>query len=144
MAYVLAFVSGLLLALMIYFNGLLSSTTTFYWGNVIFHGIGLLLFSLALMTKGPTQLSTLEKDFDQGIISIALPGFLGALTIILSNIVIMNIGVTLLVGISLLGQMATSMMIDSKGLLGKEKKNIHLAQIGGSGLILTGVWLLLG
>lgn len=143
MSYILALISGVLLSLMIYFNGLLSASTSFYWGNIIFQGIGLFIFSFILIIKGKSQSHSLQKDLKHGLVALALPGLLGAFTIILSNIVIINIGVTLMVGISLLGQMTTSMIIDANGFLGKDKKNISWAQISGSGLMLLGLWLLL-
>jgi len=143
MSYILALISGVLLALMIYFNGLLSTSTSFYWGNVIFQGIGLFIFSFILIIKGKSHSHILQNDLKYGFIALALPGLLGAFTIILSNIVIINIGVTLMVGISLLGQMITSMIIDANGFLGKDKKSISWAQISGSGLMLLGLWLLL-
>jgi len=143
MYYLLAIVTGLLLAIMVYFNGLLGASTTIYVGSVIFHAVGLFIFGFTLLLIGKTQNLRYKESIKPSLLALILPGVLGSFTIVLSNIALVQIGVTLMVGISLIGQVVTSMIIDTCGYLGKEKSSLTIPQGVGTGLMLSGVWLLL-
>ncbi len=144
MPYILAVLSGLLLSLMVYFNGQLGASTTFYWGSVLFHCIGLFFFSLTLSFTTKSKKVLFTNDFKDGAFFIVLPGILSAFTIVLSNLSLTHLGVTLMVGISLLGQVITSLLIDAMGILGKQKSLPNLNQWMGTALLFLGLWIFMG
>lgn len=140
MSYSTAYLTGLLLALMVSFNGLLSNSTSAYFSSFVFNAIGLICFSLLLLTP----LNRKQRDpKKQRVIWLLIPGFLGAITILLSNATVVQLGVTLMVGISLLGQVITSLFVDGLGLMGKEKVKISYKQLIGIAIMFVGVALLL-
>ncbi|MBF4695415.1 DMT family transporter [Fusibacter ferrireducens] len=139
MAYSSAYITGLLLALMVSFNGMLSNYTSTYFSSFIFNAIGLILFAILLLR--PSKLSS--GHMKPRLFWLLLPGALSALTIVMSNITVAQLGITIMVGISLLGQVLTSLVIDGLGLLGKPKTKITLKQIIGICIIFVGVYLLL-
>ncbi len=140
MSYSTAYLTGLLLALMVSFNGLLSNSTSAYFSSFIFNAIGLICFSFLLLTPLNRKNKVRSK---QKIVWLLVPGFLGAITILLSNATVVQLGVTLMVGISLLGQVITSLFVDGFGLMGKEKVKISYKQMIGIVIMFVGVALLL-
>ncbi|HAS73847.1 MAG TPA: hypothetical protein DCS67_06860 [Clostridiales bacterium UBA8960] len=133
MAKILAYVTGLILSIMVTFNGLLSSFTSTYLSNVIYHAIGLFFFGLLML-----MLSRKTSKIKFRWIYL-VPGFLGSLTIILNNVVLNAIGVTMMITFTLVGQVITSLMIDRWGLLGKESVKIHTKQWFGVGIMILGL-----
>ncbi len=138
MPYSSAYATGLLLALMVFFNSLLASVTSIYVGSFFFNFIGFLFFSLCLILGVNVPARGKKSPYH-----LIVPGILGALTIVLSNLTVAEIGVALMVGISLLGQMITSLFIDGFGLLGKEKTPITVKQLISLFIIAIGVYFLL-
>lgn len=144
MPYVFALTTGFLLALMVFLNGQLSTISSTHTANILFHGIGLLIFCGILIIVVKKQPHSFLKEWKEAPLSLVIPGFLSAATILLSNLVLQHLSVSLLVGISLLGQILTSTVIDTLGLLGKEKTPLTWHQWLGSASMFIGVWLLLG
>lgn len=114
MAKFLAYFTGLVLSIMVTFNGLLSDATSAYVSNVIYHGIGLFFFGIVWFA-----LSKRTKKVPFRLVYL-VPGFLGSITIVLNNVVLNAIGVTMMIAFTLVGQVVTSLIIDHWGLLGKE------------------------
>lgn len=139
MAYSSAYITGLLLALMVSFNGMLSNYTSTYFSSFIFNAIGLIIFSLLLLR--PRKLNSNHSK--PTLFWLLIPGALSALTIVMSNTTVAQLGITIMIGISLLGQVLTSLVIDGFGLMGKPKIKISFKQIIGIGVIFIGVYLLL-
>lgn len=133
----IAYFTGLILSLMIYFNGQLSMVTTTYLSNVVYHGIGVVFFGIILFVFGRNKISTPFKWH------YILPGVMGSLTIIINNFVMVEIGVTLMIALTMLGQVVTSLIIDQFGLLGKAVSKIHYKQWIGVGVMSMGLWIML-
>lgn len=131
----LAFLTGFLLSLMLYFNGLLSDTTTLFYGSLFFHGFGTLIYLALTYLIFPRKKTTWYPKY-------MVPGLLNAIVIMGSAFAITNLGVTAFVSISLLGQLTASLIIDGFGLLGKEKSTIKKRQLIGLFVICVGVYLL--
>ena len=103
MAKLLAYFTGLVLSLMVTFNGLLSGFTSAYMSNVVYHAFGLVFFGIFLL------LLRQQRDYGGTFKWYYLvPGFLGSLTIILNNVVLNVIGVTMMIAFTLVGQVITS------------------------------------
>ncbi|MDK2867248.1 MAG: bacterial/archaeal transporter family-2 protein [Clostridiales bacterium] len=133
----LALFTGALLALMVYFNGQTAAETGAAFANLFFQGFGLLFFSIVLWFKSHSlPIKRLQLQF-------IVPGIMSALTVLLSNTVIGPLGIALMVGISLFGQVSASMIIDQFGLLGKAKQPVTKDQGIGFILIAAGLGLFL-
>lgn len=133
MAKLSAYFTGLILSVMVTFNGLLSRQTSTTLSNVIYHGIGLLFFGLLMLLLN----SKMDRFKFKWIYLI--PGFLGSLTIILNNVVLNAIGVTLMISFTLVGQVITSLVIDEWGLLGKPAVKTESRQWLGVGIMIVGL-----
>jgi transporter family-2 protein len=68
-------------------------------------------------------------------------GLLGAFYVASSTVVAANLGATTLLGLALLGQLSTALVIDHYGWLGLPENPVTLARIGGVALVSLGVWL---
>ena len=68
-------------------------------------------------------------------------GLLGAFYVASSTVVAANLGATRLLGLALLGQLSTALVIDHYGWLGLPENPVTLARIGGVALVALGVWL---
>lgn len=133
MAKLLAYITGLILALMMTFNGLLSEFTNAYLSNVVYHAFGFVCFGLILVFTRNQLKSDAFKWY------YLIPGFLGSITIILNNVVLNVIGVTMLVAFMLVGQVVTSIVIDQFGLLGKTVSKSTPKQWLGVGIMSVGL-----
>jgi len=133
MAKLLAYFTGLVLSLMVTFNGLLSGFTSAYLSNVVYHAFGLVFFGIFLcLLKKQTTTGAFKWYY-------LVPGFLGSLTIILNNIVLNVLGVTLMIAFTLVGQVITSLVIDHWGLLGKSISRSTRKQWFGVGIMIIGL-----
>jgi len=132
----LAFFTGMMLAVMVFFNGQMSQQTNVAFSNLFFQLFGLIFFSLFLMVK--------NKRLPSGNMRLAfiLPGVLSSLTVLMSNIVVQKLGVAVMVGTSLLGQVTASMLIDQFGLLGKARHPVKKSQFIGYLVITVGLILM--
>jgi transporter family-2 protein len=132
----LAFFTGMMLAVMVYFNGQMSQQTTVAFANLFFQLFGLLFFTVLLLVKK----GRLPSGYRHW--AFLLPGVLSSLTVLMSNIVVLKLGVAIMVGTSLLGQVTASMLIDQFGLLGKAKHPIKKSQFIGYLVITLGLILM--
>lgn len=133
MAYSIAFITGIFIAGMVYINGILGSQTTPYLSNLIFHSIGLMVFTLFILFSPQNKIPPWRW-------ALFIPGLMGTFTVVFNNWVVPHIGVSLTVALALLGQMITSITIDHFGLFNRKIKKINLYQ--SFGLIIVGLGLL--
>ena len=68
-------------------------------------------------------------------------GLLGAFYVASSTVVAANLGATTLLGLALLGQLSTALVIDHYGWLGLPENPVTLARICGVALVALGVWM---
>lgn len=69
-------------------------------------------------------------------------GLLGAFYVATSTVVAADLGATTLLGLALLGQLATALVIDHFGWLGLPVNPITWSRIAGVALLGAGVWLI--
>lgn len=130
----LGIITGIILAIMLFFNGMLASITGPYMSTLIFHVIGLVIIMIiSIVTKN--KISDLRKI----PVLFLLPGVLSVLTIQLNNICIPKIGITLVVGISLFGQLVMSNIVDHFGLFGMPINKFKKEKIIGFSIISFGI-----
>ncbi len=130
----LALANGVILAIMVFFNGMLSVITGPYLSTLIYHLLGfILIFILSLIKKN--RLSNLKKL----PIIFFLPGILGVITILLNNIAIPHIGVTLAVGAGLFGQLLISALVEHFGLFEMPVNRLSKKKVLGFFIISLGI-----
>jgi len=132
-----ALITGMLLAVMVYFNGQLSEASSPAISNAIFQGIGLVVFTIALIL----QKKSLKMHYFT--FPFLIPGILSCFTVLISNTVVTVLGVSTMIGLSLFGQVSASLIIDQLGLLGKPKNPVNKSQLTGLVFIAVGLILML-
>ncbi|ACA45456.1 DMT family transporter [Clostridium botulinum] len=130
----LAVLNGILLAIMIFLNGVLSEKIGLYLSTLIYHVLGLLLILLVSIVR-KNKLPKLNKI----PVILFLPGILSVLVIFLNNLSSSKIGITLTAGMGLLGQLVISALIDHFGLFGVQVNKMRKEKILSFSLIITGL-----
>ncbi len=130
----LALINGVILAIMIFLNGMLANITGPYMSTLIFHIIGfILIIIISIIEKN--RLSNLRKL----PLMFFLPGILSVITILLNNISIPKIGLTLTIGITLFGQLVMSSLVEHFGLFGMPVNKFKKEKILGFSIISLGI-----
>ncbi len=125
---------GMLIAIMITFNGLLANYAGDYLALVIIHIVGLAVI-LTIMFLKREKLSSLK-----GIpIYLFGGGALGVFMVYSNNLTFSFLGVSLTLSLVLLGQSIASCIIDHYGLLGMETKRFQKEKLLGFILISIGI-----
>jgi transporter family-2 protein len=130
----LALINGVILAIMIFLNGMLANITGPYMSTLIFHILGFILIIIISIIK-KNRLSNLRKL----PLVFFLPGILSVITILLNNISIPKIGLTLTIGITLFGQLITSSLVGHFGLFGMPVNKFKKEKILGFSIISLGI-----
>lgn len=125
---------GLLLSIMIQFNKVLSLKIGNYSATVLIHLVGLIgVMALIVLTKR-------KFKFKRGIpIVYYSGGAIGVLTVLFTNISVSGIGISLTVAIGLLGQSIISLIIDTFGLFGVDKRKFDFKKLIAFIIILSGI-----
>jgi transporter family-2 protein len=69
-------------------------------------------------------------------------GLMGAFYVAISTVVASQLGTTSLLGLALLGQLATALVVDHFGFMGLPEHPITLTRLAGVVLLAGGVWLI--
>jgi transporter family-2 protein len=69
-------------------------------------------------------------------------GLMGAFYVAISTVVAASLGTTSLLGLTLLGQLATAVVVDHYGWLGLAQHPLTLTRLAGVALLGAGVWLI--
>ncbi len=134
----LAVLSGFVIAVMVMANGELSAVYGSYHATVLIHILGLILVCAILLAK---------KEL--GWQKVSLPwylftgGFIGVFTTISNIVAFSALGVSLTLGLGLLGQCALSLLIDGFGWMGAQKQSLSAQKILGLGVIVAGAAVML-
>lgn len=115
----LAFLSGVVVTVMIIFNGQLSAATGVYLSTVLIHLIGLITFMVMMLMK--KEKISLKK---QAPLLLYTGGVVGVFTVLFNVMTLSSVGAALLTALGLLGQMITSVILEKQGWLGSIKKEI--------------------
>ncbi|MGB5822921.1 MAG: DMT family transporter [Proteocatella sp.] len=129
--------SGVIIALMLLFNGNLSRYYGNYAASVIIHSVGLITILILVILK--------KYKFKN---CLAVPwyfysaGAIGVITVLFNNISFSKLGVSLTLAVSLLGQSVASILIDHYGLFGLNKVKFEKQKVTGLVLIVAGIALM--
>lgn len=130
----LAFLNGIVLAIMIFLNGMLANIIGPYMSTLVFHVFGfVLIITVSIIMKN--RLSNLKRV----PLLLFLPGILSVITIFLNNISIPKIGLTLAIGMTLFGQLIMSSFVEHFGLFGMPVNKFKKEKVLGFSIISLGI-----
>lgn len=130
----LSLLIGILIAVMVAFNGELSNNTGNYSSLVIIHVIGYIALVILMMYKKikiPFKMTLPLWLYSAGVITVG--------TVLINNVTYAEIGVSLPIALGLLGQSITSLVFDHYGFLGMQKIKFNKKKIIGITIIIIGV-----
>lgn len=130
----LALINGVILAIMVFLNGMLAGITGPYMSTLIFHVLGFVLIIIISIIK-----KNKFPNLKEVPLMFFLPGILSVVTILLNNICIPQIGITLAIGITLFGQLVMSSLIEHFGLFGMPVNRLKKEKIAGFSIISLGI-----
>lgn len=130
----MATLDGILIALMVVFNGLLASRTGNSQSLIIIHVVGLLGTTLLLIGSRNKLKSIKGIPF-----YLFIAGALGIFNVLFNNISFLKLGATLTLCLNLLGQLIASMIIDHLGLLGQQVNKINSTKLFGISIMILGI-----
>ncbi len=134
----LALINGIILAVMIFLNGMLAIITGPYMSTFIYHVLGfILIMTISIIKKN--RFSNLKKV----PLMFFLPGILSVITIFLNNISIPEIGLTLAIGVTLFGQLIMSSLVEHFGLFGMPVNRFKKEKILGFSIISLGTIIMI-
>ena len=139
MHYAIAGSAALIIAVMLAINGELTAVCGETLTTLLIHLVGLGVCSAAALIKR-------EKPFRaaRGVpFAILLGGVINYFTTFFNTLAVGRISVTAILALSLLGQAATSLVIDCFGLFGMEKRRLGLPELAGLAVTALGIVLLL-
>ncbi len=116
MYYFFSILIGLIITIMVVFNGELTSFYGVYISTAIIHIVGLIFVSILCVLK-KIPLITKKISF-----LLYTGGAIGVLTILFNNLAFNKISVSAIVALSLLGQAITSIIIDNYGFFDMPKQ----------------------
>lgn len=131
---ILATFDGVLIALMVAFNGLLANRIGNHKALIVIHFIGLLGAAILLIGS-----RTRLKKLGGLPIYFLTAGALGIFNVLFNNLCFLALGATITLSLNLLGQLIASMIIDHFGLLGLEINPINKTKLVGIGIMALGI-----
>lgn len=133
MYYILSLATGVLISVMVAFNGGLTEQYGVYPATVIIHIVGLLLISLVVLIKHENPFAKRYEWF------LYLGGAIGVATTVFNNMAFGRISVSAILAIGLFGQSLAGLVVDQYGLLRMPKHPFRKHKIIGLVLVLIGI-----
>ena len=133
MYYLLSLLAGMLISVMVVFNGGLNGRVGQTAALVIIHLAGLVFILLLMLVKGE-KLRLKRLPF-----YLYLGGLLGIMTTVFNNTAFGHISVSAMMALGLLGESVSSLLADHFGLLGLPKRPMRPQKLWGGLLALAGV-----
>lgn len=125
---------GVLITVMILFNGVLSQHIGNYSAAFIIHLIGLVIIWIIILIK------KVKISFDRSVpMYIYSGGLLGVFTILFNNISFSYLGASLTLALGLLGQSVASIVFDHFGMLGMQVTKFKKEKLLGLAIIFIGI-----
>jgi transporter family-2 protein len=133
MYYFLSLLTGILISVMVAFNGGLTKQYGVYSATVIVHITGLILISVLVLLKRERVFSKKHTWF------LYLGGAIGVLTTVFNNMAFGRISISAILALGLFGQSITGLIIDQYGLFNMPKHPFSKRKYIGFFLILGGI-----
>jgi len=132
MYYLLSLLSGILVSVMVVFNGGLTQEYGVYSATVIIHITGLFLISSLQLIKRRRIFPKKQAWY------LYLGGAIGVATTVFNNFAFGHIGVSAILALGLFGQSIMGLIVDQFGLMKMPRHPFHKSKIYGILLTLTG------
>jgi len=133
MFYFLSLLTGVLISVMVAFNGGLTGQYGVYLATVIIHIAGLLLITAVVLIKKDKVFAVRYPVY------LYLGGAIGVLTTVFNNMAFGRISVSAILALGLLGQSISGLIIDQYGLFGMQKHSFTKGKLVGFFLMLGGI-----
>lgn len=130
--------SGVMVSVMILMNGELSMLWGSWAATVVIHIAGLIVVLGWMLLRRERLFIRVRMP-----VALYLGGAVGVLTTAFTNMSAPAIGVSATLALSLLGQSATSAVLDAFGLMGAKKTRFRLKTAAGMALIAMGIAVML-
>lgn len=133
MTYLLSLMAGMLISIMVVFNGGLSDRLGLMAAMLVIHLVGLATISLVLLFKG-------ERPRLRGLpLPLMTAGLLGVLTTTFNNYAFGRISVSAIMALALMGDSLSGLVVDYYGLLGMPRRPFNQRKLWGLMLTLLGI-----
>jgi transporter family-2 protein len=136
MYYGIALLTGILVSVMVAFNGGLSEHYGIYSASVFIHLTGLLFIAAFMLAKREFPFG---KRFGRQKWYLYMGGIIGVMTIVFTNIAFGRISVSAILALGLFGQSVLGMVIDRYGWLGMPRHPFRKRQFLGLLLMFCGI-----
>ena len=133
MYYLLSLLTGILISVMVAFNGGLTERYGVYSATVIIHIAGLILITALVLIKRDKVFSERYPAY------LYLGGAIGVFTTVFNNLAFGRISVSAILALGLLGQSVAGLTIDQFGLFGMSKHSFTKGKSVGLFLIIGGI-----
>ncbi|MCL2628763.1 MAG: DMT family transporter [Oscillospiraceae bacterium] len=137
MYYFLSLLTGVIISVMIAFNGALTDEYGVYTATVLIHVAGLLLITAIVLIKRENPFSKRQSWF------LYLGGAIGVFTTLANNISFSRISVSAILALMLFGQSVAGIVVDRYGFLGMPKHPFAKRKLIGMVLVLSGIGVML-
>lgn len=138
MAISMAILSGIVVSVMMVFNGQLSDLIDLYTATVLIHACGLLTMYIVLKVKHISL-----RDLPHASRFLYLGGVIGVFTVFFNNLTITILGASMISALGLCGQMLTSIILEQSGALGTKKQKLQPIKLVSLLIILIGIGVML-
>lgn len=128
---------GMIIGIMLFFNGTLNMYLDSFTSGFIIHMVGIIAVILVLLFKG--QRLKIQKNMPK---YLYFGGLCGVLLVIFNNYCFIEIGATLTLTLGLFGQMIFSALVDHFGLFGMQKTKMHPKKMIGFATVTAGILLM--
>lgn len=125
---------GLLITIMVTFNGILDSYLSSYFSLLVIHTVGLVTLILILLLK--KEKIKIRRNLPAYLFS---GGAIGVVMVFLNNLCFAQLGASLTLALGVLGQLVLAAFIDHFGLLHMSTYKFQRKKLIGFGIILIGI-----
>lgn len=130
----LSLFTGVIVTVMIMFNGQLSDYCGIYLSTAIIHFVGLMTFLCILKIK------KIKIPFSNHFpFFLYTGGIIGVFTVIFNVFSVSHLGATLLTALGLLGQMLTSVLLEQRGWLGTPQSSMNAQKLLSLMIVMIGI-----
>lgn len=129
-----AILIGVLITIMVSFNGTLESHIGNFFAVLVIHIVGLLSISLILIIR--KERPVIKKGIPRYLYT---GGAIGILLVLVNNICFSNLGASLTLSLGIFGQLLLSSIIDHFGLMGMKVYKFQAKKLIGFSIILVGL-----
>jgi len=138
MYYFLSLATGIIISVMIAFNGGLTEQYGVYTATVIIHCVGLMLITLIVLSKRENPFSKKHSWY------LYLGGVIGVFTTLSNNLSFGRISVSAILALMLFGQSVAGIIVDQYGLMNMPKHPFAKRKLFGLALVLCGIISMIG